>query len=66
MAGELRRFWPVAALLAAGTGRGPAHPPVADVAAGLTAALPCWTLRLGRDGRRLGELMTAEGVPAWA
>jgi len=66
MAGELRRFWPLAALLAAGTGRGPAHPPVADVAAGLTAALPCWTLRLGRDGARLGELMSTEEVPAWA
>lgn len=66
MAGELRRFWPLAAELAAGTGRGPAQPPVADVAGGLTAALPCWTLRLGRDGARLGELMAAGGEPAWA
>jgi len=65
-AGELRRFWPFAAELAAGTGRGPAHPPVAEVASRLTAALPCWTLRLGRDGARLGELMAAEGEPAWA
>jgi hypothetical protein len=66
MAGELRRFWALAAELAAGTGRGPAHPPVADVAAGLTAALPCWTLRLGRDGARLGELLAAREAPAWA
>jgi hypothetical protein len=66
IAGELRRFWPLAAELAAGTGRGPAHPSVAEVASRLTAALPCWTLRLGRDGARLGELMAAEGEPAWA
>ena len=30
-AGELRRFWPFAALLALGTGAGPVHPPVAAV-----------------------------------
>jgi hypothetical protein len=66
MAGELRRFWPLAAELAAGTGRGPAHPRVADVAADLTAELPCWTLRLGSDGARLGELMAAHGEPARA
>ena len=66
MAGELRRFWPLAAELAAGTGRGPAHPHVAEVAAGLTSTLPCWTLRLGRDGARLRELMAVQGEPAWA
>ena len=42
MAGELRRYWPFAATLTAGTGRGPAHPPVAEVRLDLRrqAALP--------------------------
>jgi hypothetical protein len=30
-AGELRRFWPFVAMLAAGTGTGPVHPPVAPL-----------------------------------
>jgi hypothetical protein len=41
MAGELRRYWPFAATLAAGTGRGPVHPPVSEVAARLTRRVPC-------------------------
>jgi hypothetical protein len=40
MAGELRRYWPFAALLAAGTGLGPSHPPVAEAARELSARLP--------------------------
>jgi hypothetical protein len=48
MAGELRRYWAFAATLAAGTGVGPAHPALTDVAAALTQRLPCFSLLLGR------------------
>lgn len=48
-AGELRRYWAFAATLALATGRGPAHPPVGEVAAGYAARLPCLRLRVG-DG----------------
>jgi len=68
MAGELRRYWAFAATLAAGTGAGPAHPPVADVAEHLAAALPCYALALGEArSPKLAELMKdvqVEGV--WA
>lgn len=58
MAGELRRYWSLAATLAAGTGVGPAHPPVVEVAWALATELPCFTLTLGRTGsRRLSELL---------
>jgi hypothetical protein len=68
MAGELRRFWPFVATLAAATGTGPAHPPVADVAAGFAAALPCLSLELaGPDGPLASALLAdREGVAAWA
>jgi hypothetical protein len=46
MAGELRRYWAFAATLALGTGRGPMHPPVAQVAA-LAARLPAVEITLG-------------------
>ena len=48
MAGELRRYWSFAATLSAGTGRGPAHPPIAEVAGTLAAHVPCYWLDLGR------------------
>jgi hypothetical protein len=48
-AGELRRYWAFAATLALATGRGPAHPPVAEIAAGYTERLPCLRVRVG-DG----------------
>ena len=48
MAGELRRYWAFAALLSAGTGRGPAHPPIADVASAFAQHLPCFSLILGK------------------
>lgn len=56
-AGELRRYWAFAATLALATGRGPAHPPVGEVAAALTERLPCLRARVG-DGARpsLSEL----------
>jgi hypothetical protein len=47
-AGELRRFWPLAASLALATDRGPAVPPVEAVAARLVQDLPCVEVRLGR------------------
>jgi hypothetical protein len=67
MAGELRRYWGFAATLAAGTGTGPAHPPIADVAAAFSARLPCLALRLGhKGGPGLTELLDREEVAAWA
>jgi hypothetical protein len=66
MAGELRRYWAFAAVLAAGTGQGPAHPPVADTASRLTARLPCWTVALGpKLGRRLDELLPRTEAETW-
>lgn len=58
MAGELRRYWAFAATLTAGTGVGPAHPPIAEVAGTFAAALPCFLFTLGRaPGTRLSELL---------
>jgi hypothetical protein len=66
MAGELRRYWGLAATLAAGTEIGPAHPPVADIAAAYAARLPSVLFRLGAShGPLLSELLEAE-VEAWA
>lgn len=65
MAGELRRFWPFAATLAAGTGVGPSHPPVHDVACAFAVALPCFTLQLGRTpGAPLAHLLDTMEVAA--
>jgi hypothetical protein len=47
MAGELRRYWPFAATLALGTGFGPVHPPVQEVALTLTRRLPARAITLG-------------------
>jgi hypothetical protein len=66
MAGELRRYWAFAAVLAAGTGRGPSHPPVGDTASRLTTRLPCWTLVLGREpGARLDDLLPRMEAERW-
>jgi hypothetical protein len=66
MAGELRRFWGLAATLAAGTGRGPAHPEVAEVAIDFAERLPCFVLAFGsRPWPGLSELLsTAVGEVA--
>jgi hypothetical protein len=48
-AGELRRFWPLAATLAVSTGRDPVLPPVDAVAGVLTERLPCFELVLGAE-----------------
>jgi hypothetical protein len=54
MAGELRRFWGFVAVMAAATGRGAPHPPVAERARDLAASLVCveTTLPAGRIGIR--------------
>jgi hypothetical protein len=58
MAQELRRYWAFAATLGLGTGIGPAHPPVAEVAAALAGGLPALLVRLpSRPGPRLRELL---------
>jgi hypothetical protein len=65
MAGELRRYWAFAAALAAGTEIGPAHPPVAQVAADFVQSLPCFSLALGRMPRVcLGALLETVQVAA--
>lgn len=48
MAGELRRYWSFAATLSAGTGLGPSHPPIGEIASTFASRLPCMSLALGR------------------
>ena len=58
MAGELRRLWPFAAILAAGTGCGPSHPPIAETARRFATRLPCYQLELARQpGTRLLQML---------
>jgi hypothetical protein len=65
MAGELRRYWAFAAALSAGTGLGPAHPPITDVAQSLADKLPCFLLVLARSpGARLSQLLSTAEVGA--
>lgn len=65
MAGELRRYWAFAATLSAGTGHGPPHPPITEVAAAFAARLPCFSLVLGtRPGPRLSDLLASVQVAA--
>ncbi|HEY4314688.1 MAG TPA: hypothetical protein VGO19_04175 [Actinomycetes bacterium] len=65
-AGELRRYWGFAATLAVGTGRGPAHPPVASVAQQVCSAAPCLELDLGdRPGAHLTHVVETLGVAQW-
>jgi hypothetical protein len=60
-AGELRRFWPLAATLALASGRGPTHPPVEPVAKALTTRLPCVELRVAATpGARLASLLASQ------
>ena len=66
MAGELRRYWAFAATLSAGTGLGPAHPPVTEVASAF-AELPCFALALSTaPGVRLSDMFADTKVEAWA
>lgn len=59
-AGELRRYWAFAATLALATGRGPAHPPVAETARDIADRLPCTRMRVGDgDAVRAADLCGA-------
>jgi hypothetical protein len=63
MAGELRRFWPLAATLALATGIGPAHPDVSGVATTLAARLPCVEVRVAHGSPApIGELLRMAGA----
>jgi hypothetical protein len=65
-AGELRRYWGVHALLALGTGAGPAHPQVAKTAATFAERLRCLQVELPKvRGERLAERLATEGAQAW-
>jgi hypothetical protein len=65
MAGELRRYWPFAATLAAATGVGPPHPPIMEIASEFASRLSCFSLVLGQaPGARLSELLDATKVAA--
>ena len=57
-AGELRRFWPFAATLAAATAIGPPHPPVQEVARTITERCECIELVVPEgSGLRLREML---------
>ena len=63
MAGELRRFWPLAATLALATGIGPAHPDVSGIATALAARLPCIDVRVAHGSPApIGELLRMAGA----
>jgi hypothetical protein len=58
VAGELARFWPFAATLAAGTGVGPSHPLVNETARAFALRLNCYEMHLPRrPGTRLAEML---------
>lgn len=58
MAGELRRYWGFSAALSAGSGIGPAHPPIVEVSETFARRLPCFEVVLSnRHEVRLGELL---------
>jgi hypothetical protein len=65
MAGELRRYWGLAAALSTATGTGRPHPPVVQVATAFAERLPCFTLELGATpGASLGDLLEPALVAA--
>jgi len=59
-AGELRRYWAFAATLALATGRGPAHPPVTEVAGEYCGRLPCLRVRVGDRATVTAEQLCGE------
>jgi hypothetical protein len=63
MAGELRRYWGFAAVLAAGTGIGPAASPVTEVATSVAETVPSFALALpSTGGTRLSQLLVESEV----
>lgn len=66
VAGELRRYWPLHALLALGAGVGPAHPPVNELAAAFARGSQCLTVDLPHvKGVRIAEVLASEGATTW-
>ena len=62
MAGELRRYWPFAATLAAATGLGPTHAPVVEVAQSFANRLPCLEVAIPKAGDlRLSDILAEAG-----
>lgn len=58
MAGELRRYWPYAATLSAGTGLGPATTELSSTVMSLTRRVPCLEVALRRaNGASLAALL---------
>jgi hypothetical protein len=65
MAGELRRYWGVAATLTAATGMGPAHPHVDEVARRFASELPCMEVVVPPEASpRLADLLGFVGGSA--
>ncbi len=65
-AGELRRYWPLHAALAMGSGAGPAHPCVQETAWSLASRVPCFVVDLPPGGTSgLGELLSTTEVGSW-
>lgn len=63
MAGELRRYWPFNAALAAGTGLGPVEPPLSDAANRLVHGLRCVEVWLGpTPAPRLSDLLAHQAA----
>ncbi len=58
-AGELRRYWPLHAVLAIGSGAGPAHPGVHEAARSLATRVPCFAVDLV-DGATAGPAGSAD------
>jgi hypothetical protein len=65
-AGELRRYWPLHAVLAIGSGAGPAHPAVQEAARSLALGLPCFTVELPPgDSTTPAGLLADVGTRPW-
>lgn len=65
-AGELRRYWPIHAVLALGTGTGAAHPAVLAQAETLTVGRPCLEIELDDPvGARLADVLSDHGMLQW-
>lgn len=59
-AGELRRYWPLHAVLSLGSGAGPAHPSVQQTARSLAARMPCFAVELPPGGSSVPTSLLTE------
>jgi hypothetical protein len=64
-AGELRRYWTFAAMLAIGTGLGPSHPDVAGVSEKLATSLPCFEVVVDDPARASLSELTSGVERSW-